>query len=210
MSEDLREDIDSFFGELKEKFGLAGEEPTPTDDEKVASSAGTLRLTPTPPEERPEAAPPAPAVPDPAATAVDSEEDLLYPGSKNVRRGLKEQEQAPEPEADPVWDERPRVYTVKGAEKEFFTISALAHALRREPVSMRKWEEKGYLPSARYRAPGKGKKRDRLYTRAQIEGLVKIAKAEGLMDPAKKKRIDQTGFPDKAHRLFDDLMTKGN
>lgn len=204
----IRDDIESTFRELKQRFGIEDSEEPEEESALTMTETGELRLTP--PAVEDDEVPPAPTPPTPESTEIESEEDLLYPGSRHLRRRLVEEETGAEEEIeDVVWDERPRLYTVKGEEKEFFTISALARALHREPVSMRKWEEKGYLPPARYRAPGAGKKRDRLYTRAQIEGLVKLAKAEGLTDPAKKKRIDQTNFPDKAHRLFEDLSTRG-
>ena len=200
----LREDIDATFRELREKFGI--DEDEEGEPALTRTPSGELRLTPpSPPEELD--TPPEPPIPDPeppastedAASVEVEEEDYTYPGSRHVRRSVLED---PEPEDEPVWDAHSRVYAVKGEEREFFTISALATALRRESVTMRKWEERGYLPRARYRAPGAGKKRDRLYTRAQIEGLVKIAKEEGLMNPQKKKRIDQTNFADRAFRLF--------
>lgn len=191
---DLKDDIESFFGELKTKHGIDPGAVPPADAplEEAREAMEEHRDTP---EE--------PAIPSLDAVA---EEDFRYPGSKQTRRSIAaDAEDEKDEEPDPVWDDRPRTYAIQGKKTDLFPISALAQALRRKAVTMRKWETKGYLPEARYRSPGEGKKQDRLYTRAQIEGLVAIAKAEGLMDPKKKLRIDQTRFPDRAHRLFEAL-----
>lgn len=198
---DLRGDIDSFFDQLKKEHGLVEE-----DD-------GELELDEVP--EPPDSTPPAPAASEPPgspaipeAVEVEEEEDATYPGSRHIRRGLTEEPVVEEPEV--VWDERPRVYRVQGRDREFFTISALAQALRRQPGTLRKWEEQGYLPRARYRAPGEGKSQARLYTRQQIQGLVVLATEEGLMQPKKKMRIDQTRFPERAQKLFAALEKRSN
>lgn len=190
---DLKDDIDSFFNELKLKHGLVDGEVPPADAPLEEAREAM---------EENRGAPPAPAIPE--ADAIEPE--VHYPGSSQTLRSTAEKvAQLAEEEPDPVWDEKPRTYAIQGKSTDLFPISALAQALRRKAVTMRKWETKGYLPEARYRSPGEGKKQDRLYTRAQVEGLVKIAKAEGLMDPKKKLRIDQTRFPERAHRLFEAL-----
>lgn len=198
---ELREDIESFFGDLKVKHGLVEEDATPPPPPTAPLDEAREAM------EEHRDTPEAPAIPE--ADEV-SEDDPRYPGSKQLRRSIAEAPVEVEEDEDPIWDDRPRVYAVRGKDTELFPISALARALRREPVTMRKWETKGYLPSARYRSPGEGKKQDRLYTRAQIEGLIAIAKAEGLMNPKKKLRIDQTDFPDRAHRLFEALEQRSN
>lgn len=190
---DLREDVESFFGELKTKYGV--------DPDAVPPPSAPLEEAREAMEENRDT-PPSPAIPVAEEVADD---DPRYPGSSQRRRSIAAAEQEPEEDEDPIWDDRPRVYSIRGQDTELFPISALAVALRRKAVTMRKWETNGYLPAARYRSPGEGKKQDRLYTRAQIEGLVAIAKDEGLMNPEKKHRIDQTRFADRAHRLFEAL-----
>lgn len=137
------------------------------------------------------------------------DDDGTYPGSRHVRRGVQEAPDPPpeEDDADPLAGEEPREMEVRGVLREFFTIGALARALNREVQTLRVWERREYLPTAVYRSPGR--KQDRLYTRRQIIGLVALATEEGLMDPAKKKRIDQTKFPDRAHKLFAALKKAG-
>lgn len=112
-----------------------------------------------------------------------------------------------EVEGDLLDGEDRRVMEVAGVEREFYSIGALARALNREVQTIRLWERRGYLPDAVYRAPGR--KKDRLYTRLQIVGLHALATEEGLMDPTKKKRIDQTRFPERAHKLFVALKKAG-
>lgn len=210
---DVRGDIASFFGELHREFGLRDtEEPAP----------GASSPPPAPPVPGPDTAPPAPGVPaapavppppalpptlgedSPSGRDTDTDDDGRYPGSRHLRAGVLggEAEETEAEEAAPRWDGRPRVYRVGGKDVEFFTISAVADALRRKPGTIRKWETNGWIPPTRYRAPGKGKSQSRLYTRHQIEGLVILATEEGLMEPERKLRIEQTNFPARAHRLF--------
>lgn len=141
-------------------------------------------------------------------------EKRTIPGSKTKRPGIERTREETEKELEKVqqiadetagWDSDPIHLTVQGQEREFFLISALAAALNRKPQSIRLWERKGYLPEARFRKAGK----NRLYTRAQIEGLQALAVEEGLMDPDKRKRIDRTNFPERAEKLFIALERAG-
>lgn len=86
------------------------------------------------------------------------------------------------------WDAKPIVYIVSGKAKEFFTIGHLANALGRKPVTLRSWESKGVFPKSPYRSPaprgsipGKASKGKRLWTREQIEGVLRIALEEGVL-----------------------------
>jgi hypothetical protein len=91
-----------------------------------------------------------------------------------------------EPEGYDGWDKKPVVYVYGGTSREFFTIGHLADALGRSPVTIRSWESKGALPKSPYRSPrprgeslpGKESKGKRLWTRAQIEGIIRIARDE--------------------------------
>lgn len=128
--------------------------------------------------------------------------DDFFPGSRTPRS-------APEPavtgapslpDASEGWDANPTIMSLNGVETEFFTIGALAHALNRQVVTIRKWERLGFLPKATYRTSG-GRK-DRLYTRAQVEGLVALAVEEKVYDPGIRIPIDTTNFPSRAASLF--------
>jgi hypothetical protein len=106
--------------------------------------------------------------------------------------GKKRPVNRPEPslaeESDADWDARPVVYIYNGVSREFFTIGHLADALGRSPVTIRSWESKGLLPKSPYRSPrprgeslpgvAKGK---RLWTRDQIEGIMRLAREEGVI-----------------------------
>ncbi len=100
---------------------------------------------------------------------------------------------------------------VGNEELEFYTIGDLARVLNRRPVTMRKWESEGVIPKAVYILPSKiGDKRGvrRLYSRQQIEGLMKVAKEEGVFEPSangKWKAIEGTDFRQRAYDLFLEL-----
>lgn len=101
-----------------------------------------------------------------------------------------------------AWDAHPRTFSVRGQLMEFFTIGALAKALNRETGTIRLWERQGVLPRARYQVPvvaGKGKQR--LYTRAQIEGIVWIAGEEGMLTTRPRAHAD-TKFVGRVQQLF--------
>jgi hypothetical protein len=86
-----------------------------------------------------------------------------------------------------AWDVGPRSYKVKGVDTEFFTVGHLALAVNRTPRTVRYWERERIIPPATFRAPkpNKGVLKqvgDRLYSRAQIEAIVQVAKEEGVLD----------------------------
>lgn len=88
----------------------------------------------------------------------------------------------PEPEPDDDWlaGVSYREYLIEGVLHRFYTVGALASILGRSPVTIRSWEQKGWLPRARYRSPPPSREqipgRDpigkRLYTQQQVECVV--------------------------------------
>lgn len=122
-----------------------------------------------------------------------------------------------QPVAAPVesegWDEKPTYYTYRGVQTEFFTIRHLAHALGRQPVTIRSWENKGKMPRTPYRSPtpergslpNKAVKGRRLWTRAQIEGILKIAQEEGVILTGKPPT---TRFAHRVSELFQSLINQ--
>tara|TARA_Y100000310_G_C20194392_1_gene583974 strand:+ start:221 stop:499 length:279 start_codon:yes stop_codon:yes gene_type:complete len=61
-------------------------------------------------------------------------------------------------------------YNIDGELKLLFTIGEVAKSIGKEPVTIRKWESKGVIPSAVFRD---GSNR-RLYTREQMQGLTEL------------------------------------
>jgi hypothetical protein len=107
----------------------------------------------------------------------EQEAEERFPGSRHKRR---ERTQPSPPSAAGVepWDHRPKRLLIQGVPTECFPIGALAKALNRQPVTIRSWELKGVMPKARIR-DSRGR---RWYTRRQVEGLIIIAKSEGVLD----------------------------
>lgn len=124
-------------------------------------------------------------------------DDLRYPGSRRLRPepSVAAKTQSAEGEA---WDSRPHIKTLKGKETEFFTIEALCKAFGgKAPVTVRLWMRKGYIPSATYRLPdvernGRVIKGRRLFTRGQVEALVRIAKQHDILHA---KRVEWKQHP---------------
>jgi hypothetical protein len=128
-----------------------------------------------------------------------------YPGSTRSIEPMRRKGVKPPTEA---WEDKPRVYTVGGKDVEFFTIGQLAMALNRSSVTVRRWEEKGVIPSALFRVPSKSKLgKHRLYTRAQVEGIVRIAQEEGLLH-SNYQGIRKTRFTEKVTALFAKLAAE--
>jgi hypothetical protein len=132
--------------------------------------------------------------------------EAFYPGSTKPivrhqnRNGLHTK--AATSAAD--WDHKPRKYTVGGVETEFFTLGQLAKALSRQPVTIRKWEREGVIPKSTFQSPGKDddpRGRRRLYTREQVEGIVRIAHEEGVL-VSHQKPIKGTQFTARVIDLF--------
>jgi hypothetical protein len=137
--------------------------------------------------------------------------DEFYPGSTQRRREsleaksermTMERRQARE---DEPWDAHPKEVEIKIPTKsgvrtvrvEVFPIGALAKALKREPVTIRSWILKGWIPKARFKTPPihgtRGNAGRRLWTRRQIEGMLQIAQEEGLLDE-KGTQMQKTNF----------------
>lgn len=128
----------------------------------------------------------------------------FYPGSKKpiVRHPNRTYPEAPDPDR---WDVKPIIKTVGGVEMEFFTIGHLAQALRRRPVTIRTWERDKIIPNATFRRSSEDPRGvRRLYTRAQVEGLIQIAEEEGLLK-GDNRSIRATDFTKRAYELFRSL-----
>jgi hypothetical protein len=137
-------------------------------------------------------------------------QDEYYPGSKQRRRESNQArrerraEERAETEAKEAWDAHPWVKHFKldgrEVELEMFPIGSLAKALRRDSVTLRAWIRKGWLPKAQFQTKAvvgsRGNAGRRLWTRAQIEGIVNIAKEEGLLKEH-PPRIQQTQFTER-------------
>lgn len=119
--------------------------------------------------------------------------------------GKKEPVLRSQPKAEPtLWDTNPRVYKVGGVPTNFYTVSHLAAAVNRSVRTIRHWERTGVIPPATFRAPlkgarGTGKHGDRLYSREQIEVIIKAAKRTGVMK----------GRGNNPTREFTDMIIKG-
>lgn len=135
-----------------------------------------------------------------------------YPGKLPPVNRKKPKEKSVEEELE--WDSNPVVYIYGGEAREFFTIGHLSTALGRAAVTIRSWEASGKLPKSPYRSPApkrsaiqskpKGK---RLWTRAQIEGLLDIAGRTGCITDDKQSPPNKQ-FTEQATHLFIQLLNQ--
>ncbi|MEU1816064.1 hypothetical protein ABZ543_12835 [Streptomyces roseifaciens] len=131
----------------------------------------------------------------------------LHRGPLDVYPGTHRPFGTPHPVFDnrPVlggWDQDPIYKQYSGAMREFFAISALAQAINRSTKTIYKWEDQGLFPPATFIYNSSSKQgRRRLYTRLQIEGIVRIAADEGVLD-GRKRFLSHTRFPARAFEHF--------
>lgn len=142
-------------------------------------------------------------------TVLDRFVDDYYPGSKMKREATRP---VPEPTPEIIWP-KGRILTISGYEVECFTTGQLAQLLGgRKAVTIRAWEANGTLPKSGYYVPGKdgdlrGKRR--YYTRTQCEGVLDIARQEGVLYPSTRISISKTHFTERVTTLFLDLRRNG-
>lgn len=94
---------------------------------------------------------------------------------------------------------RPKIYRIKGVDREFYTVGEVARALHRQPVTLRMWEQRGWLPKVKYRTPppageqipGKTPKGRRLYSKDQLVFLVEAVQRFHLDD---QRKANWVGF----------------
>lgn len=123
----------------------------------------------------------------------------LYPGSRQRRQTVAP---LPVPAVDDGLLGEPVIYVVNGRNTEFFLIGQVARALGRKPATLRKWEDGGITLRPQYDAPSHDPRGiRRLYSRAEAEGMVRIAKATGIMN----SRAPLADFGRQVRALFKEL-----
>ena len=95
------------------------------------------------------------------------------------------------------WDEKPKYLSYRGKMTEFFTRAALAKALNREVGTIRILILKGVLCHPLVQN-GRG---HWMYTRSQIEDLIRLADEEGVLDPRYRRPFSQR-FITEAHHIL--------
>lgn len=141
-----------------------------------------------------------------AIAAAFADLDERYPGSRKTRRPT---ELVPPPPEPVVWDTRGYSKMIGGKPVELFAIGALAAALDRPLVTIRLWIRNGHLPQAIYRLPTRKvpvygadgsalsyreQKGRRLYTRGQIEAVLRIAQDHGILHTPRVEWSEHKSF----------------
>lgn len=126
-----------------------------------------------------------------ATTPEPEKPEDLVPGKPPLRSSVVD--------TDPLDGVKYTTYLIKGEKKEFYSIGALAGLMHRQPVTLRSWEAKGWIPAPNFRTPapkgsqipGKATKGRRLYSRNQVLYLLSASNQFNLLEP---KRADWKGF----------------
>ncbi len=152
---------------------------------------------------------------DPALRGFEDLEEP-YPG----RRKPVNRDPEPAPVDTPLWDAHPVTYVVANEKRQFFYIGALAKALDRSVQAIRLWESQGLLPNTPYRSPrtakpvagGRSNKGKRLWTREQIEGILRVAKKHNVILPDRKghRNPPTSAFAEEVAQLFNELLVATN
>lgn len=107
------------------------------------------------------------------------------------------------------WDRRPLKRAVGHTTMEFFTASALAEALGKQRVTVNKWIRRGWLPKPHYRTPVSGGNGGyKLWTRAEIEAIVKVAEEENIFAEYHPDIADIERFAARMKQLWPALKGK--
>lgn len=108
----------------------------------------------------------------------------VHPGERTYPGTTPPRNAGPAVDSDPLlWlDDLPyrELLAPDGTARKFYTIGTLAKALGKANVTIRSWEDKGWIPKATYRTqpprrpqvPGKKVVGQRLYTKEQLRFLV--------------------------------------
>ena len=132
-------------------------------------------------------------------------DDIDIPGT---RPRVAHKPAAEQPRTPDAWDARPKMLTINGRTLELFYISALARAINRSTRTIHAWEYKNLFPQPVLRVPrrgGQGLPGKRLYSRQFIEGVIRIAKEEGVYDDPYSPDIRNTNFTARVFELFDEV-----
>lgn len=114
--------------------------------------------------------------------------DVPVPGS---RPRVKHEKREKQPKPAEPWDAHPKRLRVDGVEMDLYGSNALCRALGINNEQLKHWERRGWIPKTNVRLPRKGQNLSprlangggglipgrRLYTRAFIEGMVRIVNA---------------------------------
>lgn len=132
--------------------------------------------------------------------------DEYYPGSKKSKKEYTGQEQKPPVDDIPLDLGKAKLVLVNGQPKELYPLGAVARALNRQPVTVRKWESEGIIPVSPFILPSHDPRgQRRLYSKEHIMGLRQAAEEEGVLQPnanGKWKSIEETRFRSKAMKVF--------
>lgn len=144
-----------------------------------------------------------------AVTSWHEQLASVFPDDPRYKNAVIARE--PEPVSHNDWDKKPLLFTVRGKEIEFFAIGQVALALNRTSNTLRSWEFDGTIPKTPFVKPSKDPRgRRRMYSRAMVEGMIRISIEEGIFYPDKGKRISDTKFTVKVQELFKKLLKEAN
>lgn len=111
-----------------------------------------------------------------------------YPGKRKPKNRVATKEEKLSID-DPFKGVPKKMATINGVQQELYTVGSVAKIIGRSAVTLRKWERKGWIPSATYRTSkasgaellNADRKGYRLYSREQVETLLTALDQNNLM-----------------------------
>ena len=154
---------------------------------------------------------------DTFADLFQEPEPPKYPGSKRIVKGaIKTPVEKPKVSRaielfDPEnWGHKPFIKKVGGKDVRLYTFGALASALGRPLITLRMWEQQGYLPDAPFRAahvPGKGGTAGRrYYTRSSITAALEEFHKRGLLGVSRIEWCEHMDLPEAIKARWDQII----
>lgn len=130
-----------------------------------------------------------------------------FPGSRTpLPTEVESKKKQPAKRETGVWDARPTRKIVNGMPVDFFPIGAVCAAFGRPAVTIRLWIRQGHLPPATFRMPDRnGVKGRRLYTREQIEALIRVADEHGIREAGRVDWTKHTTFAEDVRNAWNNL-----
>jgi hypothetical protein len=105
-----------------------------------------------------------------------------------------------------AWDRKSQEVIFRGKPVQVYSKGALAKALNRQHTTIRRMQDKGILINPRYQ----NSRRQWIYSRAQIEAIIKLADEEDVLHPEYRRPFSERFIKEAKKIMKWDLSQKGS